>query len=65
MAGVEVEGLLTGIAKGAAAAVVDLEGGNKIIVKIGDCDEGDLRVGLKLGLEGGLVVRVGETEIAC
>mmetsp|Transcript_15503 Transcript_15503/g.31617 ORF Transcript_15503/g.31617 Transcript_15503/m.31617 type:complete len:490 (+) Transcript_15503:92-1561(+) len=65
VAGVEVEGVLSGVKKGASAAVVDVNGGNKVIVKIGDCDEGDLRVGLKLGLEGGLVVRVGATEIAC
>ncbi|GMI16050.1 hypothetical protein TrLO_g1424 [Triparma laevis f. longispina] len=63
--GVEVAGFLAGLNKGDAAAVVDMNDGNKILVKIDDCDEGELKVGIRLGKEGGVVVRVGEGEIAC
>ncbi|GMI07650.1 hypothetical protein TrVE_jg13124 [Triparma verrucosa] len=63
--GVEVAGFLAGISKGDTAAVVDMNDGNKVLVKIEDCDEGELKVGIRLGKEGGLVVRVGDGEIAC
>lgn len=63
--GVEVTGLLSGIAKGGEVGVINMGDGNKVVAKIGDVEEGNVTVGLKLGEEGGLVVRVGDVEVAC
>ena len=66
MVGVEITGTLGGIVKGGEVAVVNIGAGNSIVAKVGDCDEGSITVGLKLGEEGGLVVRVGdEIEMQC
>lgn len=66
LVGVECTGTLGGISKGGEVAVVNMGDNNSILAKVGDCEEGNLTVGLKLGEEGGLVVRVGEgVEITC
>ena len=63
MVGVEVAGWLESVEKGGEAAVVDMKD-NTVIARMSQLDEGSVRVGMKLGREGGLVVTVGDAVLA-
>ena len=55
--GVELSRVVTGNVAGQDIVLVDLKNKNDVIAKIGDVTEGDVRVNVIVGKEGGLTIK--------